>query len=117
MRIAAGAEIFSKASALRTCLTAASPRSRSCRLGACIGNLSQAAAAELGLTQNCKVGAGLIDAYGGTLGVIGFCANSREGVDRHMALIAGTSSCVTTLSKASAAGARHLGTLSWRGAQ
>ena len=69
-------------------------------VGTCIGNLSQAAASDLGLAQNCKVGAGLIDAYGGTLGVIGFCANSREGVDRHMALIAGTSSCVTTLSRA-----------------
>lgn len=68
-------------------------------VGTCIGNLSLNAADELGLTQNCKVGAGLIDAYGGTLGVIGFCAKSREGVDRHMALIAGTSSCVTTLSK------------------
>ena len=68
-------------------------------VGTCIGTLSQSASAELGLTQNCKVGAGLIDAYGGTLGVIGFCALSREGVDRHMALIAGTSSCVTTLSK------------------
>ncbi len=68
-------------------------------VGTCIGNLSPNAAIELGLTQSCKVGAGLIDAYGGTLGVIGFCAKSREGVDRHMALIAGTSSCVTTLSK------------------
>jgi FGGY-family pentulose kinase/HAD superfamily hydrolase (TIGR01509 family) len=67
-------------------------------VGTCIGNLSQQAAAELGLSENCKVGAGLIDAYGGTLGVIGFCAQSRDGVDRHMALIAGTSSCVTTLS-------------------
>ena len=68
-------------------------------VGTCIGTLSKAASAELGLSENCKVGAGLIDAYGGTLGVIGFCAKSREGVDRHMALIAGTSSCVTTLSK------------------
>jgi FGGY-family pentulose kinase/HAD superfamily hydrolase (TIGR01509 family) len=68
-------------------------------VGTCIGNLSQNVAVELGITQNCKVGAGLIDAYGGTLGVIGFCALSRDGVDRHMALIAGTSSCVTTLSK------------------
>jgi FGGY-family pentulose kinase len=69
-------------------------------VGNCIGTLSHTASAELGLRQNCKVGAGLIDAYGGTLGVIGFCAKSREGVDRHLALIAGTSSCVTTLSKA-----------------
>jgi FGGY-family pentulose kinase/HAD superfamily hydrolase (TIGR01509 family) len=68
-------------------------------VGTCIGMLSPDSAVELGLSQDCKVGAGLIDAYGGTLGVIGFCAKSREGVDRHMALIAGTSSCVTTLSK------------------
>jgi FGGY-family pentulose kinase/HAD superfamily hydrolase (TIGR01509 family) len=68
-------------------------------VGTCIGALSKAASSELGLSESCKVGAGLIDAYGGTLGVIGFCALSREGVDRHMALIAGTSSCVTTLSK------------------
>ena len=68
-------------------------------VGSIAGPLTAKSAADLGLTENCKVGIGLIDAFGGTLGVIGAYADSADGIDRHLALIAGTSSCVTTLSK------------------
>jgi FGGY-family pentulose kinase/HAD superfamily hydrolase (TIGR01509 family) len=63
------------------------------------GYLSQSAAAELGLTITCQVGIGLIDAYGGALGVIGAYSTTKGGIDRHLALIAGTSSCIMALSK------------------
>ncbi len=63
-----------------------------------IGNLSPQAAEELGLTTGCTVTSGLIDAYGGALGVLGAFAGQPETLDSHMALIAGTSSCVMTLS-------------------
>ena len=64
-----------------------------------LGALTIKSAAELGLTSHCRVGVGLIDAYGGTLGVIGGYGESATGIDKHLALIAGTSSCVTALSK------------------
>lgn len=68
-------------------------------VGSAIGPLSERAATDLGLTTACVVGAGLIDAYGGTLGVIGGYVSGSCGIDRHMALIAGTSSCITALSR------------------
>lgn len=62
--------------------------------GEAIGKLSETAAQELGLTSICTVAAGLIDAYAGMLGAIGnYAADSGE---RHLALIAGTSSCLMT---------------------
>jgi FGGY-family pentulose kinase/HAD superfamily hydrolase (TIGR01509 family) len=67
-------------------------------IGSCIGPLTQHAATELGLTKNCKVAAGLIDAYGGALGVLGSRAAQPSAVENHMGLIAGTSSCVMTFS-------------------
>ena len=67
-------------------------------LASAVGNLSEQSAGELGLTTGCVVTAGLIDAYGGALGVLGDFANQPETLDSHMALIAGTSSCVMTLS-------------------
>ncbi|WP_244483930.1 FGGY-family carbohydrate kinase [Devosia sp. Leaf64] len=63
-----------------------------------LGSLTEAAAAQLGLTQNCRVGAGLIDAHAGALGVLGAFTSDVETIDRHLALIAGTSSCVMALS-------------------
>ena len=57
-----------------------------------LGRLSPEAAEELGLDEFCAVGTGLIDAFAGALGVIGGLA--PEDIDRHLALIAGTSSCV-----------------------
>ena len=66
-------------------------------IGSDLGPLTEAAAAELGLTAGCRVGAGLIDAHAGVLGVLG--GRLAEGnAKRHMGLIAGTSSCVMALS-------------------
>jgi FGGY-family pentulose kinase len=67
-------------------------------VGADLGPLLPEAAAALGLTDNCRVGAGLIDAYAGALGVLGGFAGDDENIGRHLALIAGTSSCVMAMS-------------------
>ncbi|MGV8855578.1 MAG: FGGY-family carbohydrate kinase [Devosia sp.] len=63
-----------------------------------LGGLTAAAAADLGLTTACNVGAGLIDAHAGALGVLGAFTRDVDTIDRHLALIAGTSSCVMALS-------------------
>jgi FGGY-family pentulose kinase len=67
-------------------------------IGTDVGSLTAAAAAELGLTTECRVGAGLIDAHAGALGVLGAFMDDINTIDRHLALIAGTSSCVMALS-------------------
>ena len=67
-------------------------------VGADLGTLTERAASELGLTTRCRVGAGVIDAYAGALGLLGAFAGDLSGIERHMALIAGTSSCVMALS-------------------
>lgn len=67
-------------------------------IGADLGPLTPAAAADLGLSTGCRVGAGLIDAHAGALGALGGHAGDPAGIDRHLALIAGTSSCVMALS-------------------
>jgi len=67
-------------------------------VGADLGPLTEAAAAQLGLTTACHVGAGLIDAHAGALGVLGAFTGEVTTIDRHLALIAGTSSCVMALS-------------------
>ena len=63
-----------------------------------LGALTPRAAEALGLTTRCIVSAGLIDAYGGAIGVLGAYVDDPSSLDRHMALIAGTSSCVMTMS-------------------
>ena len=70
-------------------------------VGATLGRLTPEAADSLGLTVNCKVGTGLIDAYGGAIGVLGAFAQNDGTLDTHLALIAGTSSCVMTMSRES----------------
>ncbi|MGO4839463.1 FGGY-family carbohydrate kinase, partial [Rhizobiaceae sp. 2RAB30] len=40
-----------------------------------------------------------VDAYAGALGALGGFAGDAEAMERHMALIAGTSSCVMTMSR------------------
>ena len=67
-------------------------------IGSDIGRLTATAAAALGLTSECRVGCGLIDAHAGALGLIGAYAGEPGAIDRHLALIAGTSSCVMALS-------------------
>ncbi len=67
-------------------------------IGADLGPLTAEAAEALGLTTACRVGAGLIDAHAGALGVLGGQAGDPATLDRHLALIAGTSSCVMALS-------------------
>jgi len=68
-------------------------------IGADLGPLTEAAAAALGLTTDCRVGAGLVDAFAGALGVLAGFAGDPDTVDRHLALIAGTSSCVMALAR------------------
>ncbi|MBW8909810.1 MAG: FGGY-family carbohydrate kinase [Mesorhizobium sp.] len=67
-------------------------------VGTNIGPLTAEAAADLGLTEKCRVGAGVIDAYAGALGVLGGFAGDQQDISRHLALIAGTSSCVMAMS-------------------
>lgn len=71
---------------------------KAAEVGADLGPLCESAARDLGLTTDCRVGAGLIDAHAGALGVLAAFAEEEEGIDRHLALIAGTSSCVMALS-------------------
>lgn len=66
--------------------------------GADLGGLTPKAAQELGLAMGCRVGTGVIDAYAGALGALGRYAGDVSTIDRHLALITGTSSCVMTMS-------------------
>ena len=71
---------------------------RASPIGQALGTLTGAAAAFLGLSPDCRVGVGLIDAHAGALGSLGAFANEPQSIHRHLALIAGTSSCVMALS-------------------
>lgn len=67
-------------------------------IGQDLGPLTEMAAAELSLTTSCRVGAGLIDAHAGVLGLLG--GHLKDGdstIENHVALIAGTSSSVMAL--------------------
>lgn len=68
------------------------------KVGTKIGQLSPDAADQLGLTTNCAVAAGMIDAHAGALGVLGQFLDQPEEMHKHLGLIAGTSSCVMALS-------------------
>lgn len=72
---------------------------RAVPIGTDLGPLTAAAAAELGLTTSCRVGAGLIDAHAGALGTLGGLAGDPETLERHLSLIAGTSSCAMFLAR------------------
>jgi FGGY-family pentulose kinase len=63
-------------------------------VGSNIATLSDTAAFDLGLTTACSVTAGLIDAHAGALALLGPQAGDGADMDKHVALIAGTSTCV-----------------------
>lgn len=65
-------------------------------VGGDLGPLTEAAAGALGLSTHCRVATGLIDAHAGALALLG--ANSGGALDRNVALIAGTSTCLMALS-------------------
>lgn len=68
-------------------------------VGVPLGTLTAPAAEDLGLTTGCIVGAGPIDAHAGALGVLGPALQQGSAeLDRNLALIAGTSSCLMALS-------------------
>lgn len=67
-------------------------------IGTDLGPLTAEAAETLGLTERCRVGLGLIDAHAGALGTLAAFAGDAGSIHRHLALIAGTSSCVMALS-------------------
>ncbi len=69
-------------------------------VGAAAGRLTADAAADLGLHTDCVVATGLIDAYAGALGVLGPFAGDPETLERRLALIGGTSSCIVAFSRA-----------------
>ncbi len=71
---------------------------RASPVGHDLGPLLPQAAAGLGLTSACRVAAGLIDAYAGALGVL--AGHNGDNMERHAALIAGTSSCIMAMSSA-----------------
>ena len=67
-------------------------------MGSFLGRLTETAATDLGLTQQCAVGVGIIDAHAGGLGLLGAVWNGRDGQDpalleTALALIGGTSNC------------------------
>ncbi len=76
----------------------ASARARGRRVSAA-GNLTDTAAADLGLAPGTPVGIALIDAHAGALGMLG-AAGADAPIDRRLALIAGTSACHLALSSA-----------------
>jgi FGGY-family pentulose kinase len=63
--------------------------------GSAVGTLSPEAAIDLGLPERCKVAAGMIDAYAGTLALTGVDPDADDAVS----LIGGTSSCVMRFSR------------------
>lgn len=68
-------------------------------VGSSVGTLTAEAAEALGLDRQCHVSAGLIDAYAGALGTLGGYAGDPDALERQLALIAGTSSCIVAFSQ------------------
>jgi FGGY-family pentulose kinase len=67
-------------------------------VGESIGKLTPQAAEALGLTTDCHVSAGMIDAYAGALGTLSGYAGDPAKLEQQLALIAGTSSCIVAFS-------------------
>lgn len=73
-------------------------------MGSKLGNLSLQAAQELGLTTNCAVGVGIIDAHAGGLGLLGAIWHNKSkrdlsDLESALALIGGTSNCHMAVSR------------------
>ena len=73
-------------------------------MGTYLGKLRPEAATELGLTTDCAVGVGIIDAHAGGLGLLGAIWNEGPGQDlaqleTALALIGGTSNCHMAVSR------------------
>ncbi|MGO7309768.1 ribulokinase, partial [Rhizobium ruizarguesonis] len=68
-------------------------------VGDSVGRLTQEAEEALGLTTDCHVAAGMIDAYAGALGALGGYAADPVKREHQLALIAGKSSCIVTFSR------------------
>lgn len=68
-------------------------------VGTDLGPLTGAAAQELGLTENCRVGTGMIDGHAGAMGALAAFSGTEERLERHLGLIAGTSSAITALNR------------------
>ncbi len=71
---------------------------RAISVGQPIGKLSETAALDLHLSEACVVATGLVDAHAGILGLLGPMLSDDTGLDRQMALVAGTSNCIGILS-------------------
>ncbi|CDH15547.1 related to Similarity to Mpa43p [Zygosaccharomyces bailii ISA1307] len=88
-------------------------RSNFLSAGEYVGALSPEAAADLGLTDHCVVGSGVIDAYAGWVGTVAAqtdeeipeltqCEKEKTGIDKatgRLAAVAGTSTCHVALAK------------------
>ena len=92
-------ESFLKAIGLEDVRARGSLPQQTLAIGEAVGQLTEEAAAALGLDTDCVVAAGLIDAYAGTLGVLGPFAGEPEKLERQLALIGGTSSCIVAFSR------------------
>ncbi len=73
-------------------------------MGNYIGNLTASSAAELGLTTECAVGVGIIDAHAGGLGLLGAIweedsERDLSQLETALALIGGTSNCHMAVSR------------------
>jgi len=66
------------------------------QVGTSVGMLTAQSARSLGLTTNCKVAAGMVDAYAGQLALTG----GNPAAHNEVGLIGGTSSCIMRFSKA-----------------
>jgi FGGY-family pentulose kinase len=90
---------FLRAVGLHDLMARAALPERASPIGGRIGPLTAGAAGDLALTPECQVGQGLIDAHAGTLGALGrVLQDGGAALDRHIGLVAGTSSCLMALS-------------------
>lgn len=67
-------------------------------MGERLGGLTQTAADELGLVPGTAVGASIIDAHAGGVGLLGSSDDDMGEMERRLALIGGTSSCHMAIS-------------------